>query len=39
MGNNGEVTASNLDTTGNIRVGTFLSKKDADGYAKVRINL
>jgi hypothetical protein len=39
MGNNGEVTPTNLDTTGNVRVGTFLSKKDSDSYAKVEVNL
>ena len=37
----GEIGASAADATatGNLALGRFMSKKDADGYAKVYINL
>jgi len=37
----GEIStvASNAQASGNLAVGRFMSRKDADGYAKVYINL
>jgi hypothetical protein len=35
--NSGQLSAS--QATGTVKVGTFLSSKDADGFAKVAINI
>jgi hypothetical protein len=32
-------TAADADASGNLAVGRFMSRKDADGYAKVYVNL
>lgn len=32
-------TASNAEASGNLAIGRFMSAKDADGYAKVFVNL
>jgi hypothetical protein len=32
-------TASNAQASGNLAIGRFMSNKDADGYAKVFVNL
>jgi antitoxin (DNA-binding transcriptional repressor) of toxin-antitoxin stability system len=36
---NVSTTASNAASSGNLAVGRFMSRKDADGYAKVYVNL
>jgi len=33
------VSAADAEATGNLALGRFMSRKDADGYAKVYINL
>ena len=33
------LTASDADGSGNLAIGRFMSRKDADGYAKVYVNL
>jgi len=32
-------TAADADASGNLAIGRFMSAKDADGYAKVHVNL